>query len=143
MAFSVVAAVTDVGRQRLAQMMITGKSFQVNKFTVGSGGHDPLDPVTALTPDTSLNECPSPVFGPEPIDSTTLLTQFCPQFTCTLGFNEAVAPVSNICLVATIIYSPIPSDPEVGSTFIFAIANFPLRVKLDTEVVDINVSVQF
>jgi hypothetical protein len=142
MAFTVISSITDVGRQRLASSLITGKSFQIDQFSVGSGGHDPLDPATALTPDPTLSACPSTVFGPEPIDAATLISQFCPEFTCVLAPNEAVAALSNICLIGTIIYSPLIGDPDVGSTFLFAIGNFPLRVKTDRESLTFRVTVQ-
>ena len=81
MAFSVIASITDLGRQRLAGSIITGKSFQIDQFSVGGGGHDPTDPSTALTPDPAVTTCPSVVFGPEPIDAAALVSQFCPEFT--------------------------------------------------------------
>jgi hypothetical protein len=143
MAFSVIATVTDIGRQRLAQSIITGKAFQVDQFSVGSAGHDPLDPATALTPDPTATTCPSVVFGPEPIDAATLVSQFCPEFTCRLEPTEAVASLSNICLIGTIVWSPIAGDPDLGTTFLFAIGNFPLRVKTDTESAEFRVIVQF
>jgi len=143
MAFSVIATVTDVGRQKLASALITGKSFQIDQFSVGSGGHDPLDPSTALTPDPAVTTCPSVVFGPEPVDAATLVSQFCPEFTCRLTPSEAVSSLSNICLIGTIIYSPLAGDPDVGTTFLFAVGNFPLRVKTDTESLEFRVTVQF
>ncbi len=143
MAFSVIATVTDVGRQRFANMLINGVSFQVDQFSVGSGGHDLLDPATALTPDASATSCPSQVFGPEPVDGATLISPTCPEFTCRLSPNEAVASLSNICLIATVVYSPLVGDPDVGTTFLFGLGNFPLRVKTDIEDIEFRVTVQF
>lgn len=143
MAFSIIATVTDVGRQRLASSLTTGVSFQVDQFEVGSGGHDPLDPATALTPDPAATACASSVFGPEPVDSATLVSTFCPEFTCRLAPTEAIAPLSNICLLATVIFSPLVGDPDVGTTFLFAVGNFPLRVKTDIEDIEFRVTVQF
>jgi len=143
MAFSVIAGITDLGRQRLATGIMTGKSFQIDQFSVGSGGHDPTDPSTALTPDPAVTSCPSVVFGPEPVDAATLISQFCPEFTCRLAPAEAIAPLSNICLLGTIIFSPLVGDPDVGTSFLFAVGNFPLRVKTDTESIEFRVTVQF
>jgi hypothetical protein len=140
MAFSVIAAVTDVGRQRIAQMLISGKSFVVNQFSVGDGGHDTLDPETALTPDTSLVTCPSVIFGPESVDSAALVTAYCPQFTCILEESEAISALSNICLIGEIIYPT--TDPDYGTTFLFAIGNFPLKVKTGSDVFEFRVKVQ-
>lgn len=143
MAFSVIASITDIGRQRLATSIMTGKSFQIDQFSVGGGGHDITDPSTALTPDPSVTSCPSVVFGPEPVDAATLVSQFCPEFTCRLQPSEAIAPLSNICLLGTVIFSPLSGDPDVGTTFLFAVGNFPLRVKTDIETIEFRVTVQF
>lgn len=143
MAFNIIATVTDLGRQRMAEMLTEGKSFSVNQFEVGEGGHDPLDPTIARTPDPSLTSCPDSVFGPEPIDTSFLSSQFCPEFVCRLEADEAVAPLSNICLIGEIVYSPEEDDPDVGSTFLFAIGNYPLRVKTDSEDLEYRVTVQF
>jgi hypothetical protein len=143
MAFSVIASITDLGRQRLATSIMTGKSFQIDQFSVGQGGHDTSDPATALTPDPAATACPSVVFGPEPIDSASLVSQFCPEFICRLDPDEAISPLSNICLLGTVIFSPIVGDPDVGTSFLFAVGNFPLRVKTDVESIEFRVAVQF
>ncbi len=143
MAFSVIATVTDIGRQKLASSLITGKSFQIDQFEVGSGGHEESDPSTALTPDPTATETPEKVFGPEPIDAGTLISQFCPEFTCRLEPAEGISPLSNIGLLGTIIFSPIAGDAELGTSFLFALGNFPLRVKTDSETLEFRVTVQF
>jgi len=142
MAITVLAAITDRGRAAFADLTVNGTSFVVNQFEVGAGGHDVGNPIVALTPDTSLAELPSLTFGPEPIDEATLSDLFTPAFLCVLQQNEAVGELSNIGLLGTFIEAP--ANPElVGSTFLFAIGNFPLRVKVDTEVVEFLVSVIF
>jgi len=143
MAITVLAAITDRGRAAFADLTVNGTSFVVNQFEVGSGGHDVGNPIVALTPDTSLSELPSLTFGPEPIDEASLIEDlFTPEFLCVLEQNEAVGELSNIGLLATFIDAP--ADPSlVGTTFLFAIGNFPLRVKVDTEVVEFTVSVIF
>jgi len=143
MAITVLAAITDRGRAAFADLTVNGTSFVVNQFEVGSGGHDVGNPIVALTPDTSLSELPSLTFGPEPIDEASLIEDlFTPEFLCVLEQNEAVGELSNIGLLATFI--DVPADPSLeGTTFLFAIGNFPLRVKVDTEVVEFTVSVIF
>jgi len=143
MAITVLAAITDRGRAAFADLTVNGTSFVVNQFEVGSGGHDVGNPIVALTPDTSLSELPSLTFGPEPIDEASLIEDlFTPEFFCVLEQNEAVGELSNIGLLATFIDAP--ANPSlVGTTFLFAIGNFPLRVKVDTEVVEFTVSVIF
>ena len=143
MAFAVIATITNVGRQRMAQALATGKSFAVDKFSLGQGGHDALDPSIALTPDPTAVTCPSTVFGPKAVTSSSLVSPFCPEFVCDLSESEAVSPLSNICMIGTIVYSPVPGDPELGTEFLFAQGNFPLRVKLDTELLTFTVTIQF
>ena len=143
MAITVFAAITDQGRAAFADLTVNGTSFVVNQFEVGSGGHDPGNPIVALTPDTSQTELPNLTFGPEPIDEAGLPDDlFTPEFLCILQQNEAVGELSNIGLLAT--YVSVPANPSlVGTTFLFAIGNFPLRVKVDTEVSEFPVSVIF
>jgi len=143
MATQVLAAVTDLGRQRLADQLITGRSFSIEDFSVGDGGHDPLNPTQALTPDPTLTILPGQFFGPVPVTAKSLVSIFCPRFDCVLGLSDAVGPISNIGLFATINFSPIFGDPLVGTSFLFAIGNFPLRVKTDTETLEIRVLIQF
>jgi hypothetical protein len=139
MAITVLAAITDQGRAAFADLTVTGSSFIVKEFEVGSGGHDPGNPIVALTPDTSLGELPNITFGPEPIDESSLPDDlFTPEFDCFLQQNEAVGELSNIGLLAT-----YETGPNAGERFLFAIGNFPLRVKVDTEVVEFTVSVIF
>lgn len=85
MAITVLAALTDRARAALADLTVTGQSFVVNQFEVGSGGHDPGNPIVALTPDTTLQELPQLTFGPEPIDESGLPGDlFTPEFLCIL-----------------------------------------------------------
>jgi hypothetical protein len=149
MAITVLAAITDQGRAGFADLTVNGTNFVVTQFEVGNGGHDPGNPIVALTPDTSLGDLPGLTFGPEPIDEASLPDDlFTPEFCCFLQQNEAVGELSNIGLIAT-----HPDDTEengpnfqagvAGASFLFAIGNFPLRVKVDTEVVEFTVSVIF
>ena len=149
MAITVLAAITDQGRAAFASLTVNGTSFVVTQFEVGNGGHDPGNPIVALTPDTSLGDLPSVTFGPEPIDEASLPDDlFTPEFCCFLQQNEAVGELSNIGLLA--VYPGLEGDGSpndlagvVGTSFLFAIGNFPLRVKVDTEVVEFTVSVIF
>lgn len=143
MAFTVTASLTDVGRQRLAQQLISGKSFVVSEFAINSAGHDPQNPTIALTPDTTAIICPggTPLYS-RTINATTLLSVFCPQFQCIVP-ETIVGSVSNICLIGQVVYSPISGDPDIGTTFLFAVGNFPLKVKTSADVFNFLVSVQF
>ena len=143
MALSVIAVVTDTARQKLADMLISGKSFQVTHFTTGNGGHDPGNPTIALTPDPTVIELPSRTFGPKVLNDAQLISAFCPRFEGILENTEAVGELSNVGLIATMIYSPIPADPVIGTQFLFAVGNFPLKVKTDTDELTIRITLQF
>lgn len=147
-AISIIAAVTQIGRNRIADMTVSGRGFQIVKFVVGSGGHDPGDPNIALSPDPTVTTLPDQTFGPKllvqnnPPFTGVLITPFCPQFTATLDFTEANGELSNIGLIARIVYSPIGGDPLVGSEFLFAVGNRPLIVKTDNDQFEINITLQ-
>jgi hypothetical protein len=142
LAFEIKSLLTDQARRRTAESWATGRSFQVVGFALGNAGHDPLDPTTALAPDPGMEECLAVVFGPKAIAGFTFANDFCPVFECFLDYGEAVTQFSSICLIAQIVYSPIPADPELGDTFLFAVANFPQRPKTDIEKLTIRVGTQ-
>lgn len=143
MAQRITATLTDVARTKLADMLANGRSFIVDSFVTGEGGHNPGDPAEALTPDPSVTTLPSQTFGPKAISSSTLASPFCVNFICDLDTVEAVGPLSNIGLYATVNYSPIPGDPLVGTTFLYAIGNMPLQIKTDAETKSFSISVLY
>lgn len=142
MAFEIKALLTDEARRRTAQSWATGKSFQVTSFALGNAGHDSLDPSSALAPDPGMEECQSVVFGPKAISGFTFANDTCPVFECFLDYGEAVALFSSVCLIAQIVYSPVPGDPELNDTFLFAVANFPQRPKTDVERLTLRIGIQ-
>jgi hypothetical protein len=143
---SVIAALTDEGSRRIADMTISGRGFQITEFVVGKGGHDSGDPTVALTPNRTVSVLPLQTFGPKALVSPApgqtgiLVTAFCPQFTGLLDLNEANGELSNIGLIGTINHPP--GDPLVGTKFLFAIGNRPLVVKTDSDQLQINVTLQ-
>lgn len=143
MALAIVSALTDVARTKFADMLDVGRAFTVTGFVTGEGGHDTGDPSTALTPDPSNTNLPIQTFGPKSVTSKGLTSPFCVEYVCDLDLLEAVGNLSNIGLLATVTFSPIVSDPLVGTTFLFAIGNFPLHVKTDAETIEIRVTVNF
>lgn len=143
MATAIVAAITDVGRSKFADMLANGRSFTITSFVTGQGGHDTSDPQVALTPDPTVLTLPQQTFGPKAVTNKTLLTTTCVQYTCDLSNLEAVGELSNIGLIGTVIFSPILGDPLVGTTFLFALGNMPLSVKTDAETKEFQISVQF
>lgn len=143
MATAILASITDTARAKHAEMLAEGRAFTVTQFITGSGGHDPGDPATALTPDPALSTLPEQSFGPKTLADKSLTTPFCVRYVAELDNLEAVGLLSNIGLVAQITFSPIPLDPLVGTTFLFAVGNFPLIVKTDAETRTITIQVQY
>lgn len=141
MSFEVKALMTDEARRRIAEQWATGKSFVVVGFSLGAAGHDPLDPSTPLAPDPATTTLEDVVFGPKAVSSFTFASDTCPVFECFLDFSEAVAEFSSVGLLAQITSSPIPGDPELNSTFLFAVSNFAKRPKTDLEQLTINVGI--
>jgi len=144
MSFSVIATVTDQAKQRIAQMLRDGKSFQVSHFRVSDGGHVPAQPTESIAPDPAATDCPTAgfTFGPVSISSTSLISPFCPQFVAQLLSGDANHGLSSICLIATIVYSPVTDDPDVGNTFLFAVANHPLKSKTAADTFTYLVQIQ-
>lgn len=147
-AVSVIATLTQIGRNRIADMTVSGRGFQIIKFVVGSGGHDPNEPTNALSPDPTVTTLPEQTFGPKllvqnnPPFTGVLTTPFCPEFTALLDFTEANGELSNVGLIGKIVYSPISGDPLLGSEFLFAVGNRPLLVKTDNDQMTINITLQ-
>jgi len=143
MGTEVTAVITDTAQARHAQQTITGKSFKVVGFVLGSEGHDPLDPLVALTPDPTLTEIPGQVFGEESVDGSGYLTTTCPYWTCILEFSEAVgASVSSLGLIAEIVFNGDDPIDEIGDHFLYAVANTPLNVKTSNDRYTFTVGIQ-
>lgn len=145
---SIIATLTDIGRHRIADSTISGRGFQIVKFVVGQGGHDPADDEIPLTPSPGVSTLPGQTFGPKdlvmlnPPYTGILVTPFCPQFTAVLDFTEANGPLSNIGLIGRIISSPIPGDPLLNTEFLYAIGNRPKITKTDADQLQINITLQ-
>lgn len=139
----VTAVVTTAAQERHAQQLITGKSFRILYFQIGSQGHDPTDPLVALSPDPSITELPGLVFGDEPVDDAGYTTPTCPYWDCVLELTEAVgANVSSIALVAEIIDNGVDVTDEVGVRFLYAVANMPLNPKTGNTRFEFTVGIQ-
>lgn len=150
--FESLGIMTDEARTRLAEMIDTGKSFKVDRFVVGDQGHDSTDPTLAITPDPARTGCycsaeTITVTGgcifEDLIDSISYASSTCPVFEVVLEKGEATGVVSSICLLATIVYSPDPLDAEIGTQFLFAIVNLPMKTKIPEEKYTYNISVQY
>ena len=140
-----LALVTNQVKARIADMLTTGKSFVVDTFVIGSNGHDPIDPSFALTPDPARTGCYCGPFGAPTeaittaggcslagaISSFTFASPTCPVFHVEVAPGLATGAVSSLCLLGRIVYPT--ADPEFGTEFLFAVANFPLKFKAVTD----------
>lgn len=152
MNYEALALISNTGRAKMGQLIATGKSFVVNRFVVGDQGHDSADPTIATTPDAAKTGC---YCSPESItvaggcvyegliSNISYVNATCPVFTVELAEGQATGVVSSICLIGTVVYSPIPGDPEVGTNFLFAVTNFPMRTKIPGAKWTWDISVQF
>lgn len=142
MALEVIALATNRAKLALYELFKFGKSFKVSYFSVGAQGHDPLDVTLALSPDPALEDCLDPIFGPKliPPENVSVVSVFCPNFLCILAEEEANGPLSHLCLIAEIVFDPdLGGPPDPPEYFLFAVANFPLKVKTDNDRFEFNV----
>lgn len=108
--YEIVALVTDEAKRQI--LLSLAKSVTaavgcvgVTHFSVGSQGHDPADPVNALTPDVTMTDPPDQViFPPMPINSTIIdeSSEISPTFQLIIPAGIATGIVSSIYLWATI-----------------------------------------
>lgn len=137
MAFEILSIVTNLGKQRMGQMLVHGHAFKITHFAIGNAGHDPLDPSSALTPNPADTECPGSFFVDE-VDDYYFAGDYCPVFICRLEEGEAVGEVSSLCLIGT-----MQTGPEAGTEFLFSIACSPLKIRTDLETWVYEVGIQF
>src|SRR5690242_4086212 len=102
----IVVTLTNEARRMEAQANLYGYGYRIEYFVIGSGGHDPGDASLALPLNLDAETLPGQFFGPEPIDKSALISPTCPQWTCILQPGEAVGEISNIGLIATIVFIP-------------------------------------
>jgi hypothetical protein len=137
---TVVAAVTDEAREYMARSITDGTSFQITHVAVGSGGYDPANPLLATIVDPTAASLQAEVFRKE-VDQVeiTTLDGTARSFVMRLGREDIAAPIGEIGLFATILYSPF--SYEVGTQFLFAAAHQPLNVKTNRHVASYRVVV--
>lgn len=135
---TVVAAVTDLGRQFMARSLTDGTSVRITHYAVGSSGYDPANPFSAVAVDPTATSLVSEVYR-DTIDlvETATLDATAKSFVARIAREELAAGIGEIALVATILSSPFPS--EVGTQFLFAIAHQPLNVKTFNHVVSYRI----
>lgn len=143
MAQSILATVTTKGREMIVEHLLNGTAFQVDKFSIGNGGHDIANPNVALTPDVSLTSLPGESFGPVAISNATTVNPQTPRFDSILTESQAVGEISTIGLFITVISTTGNSTVNVNDTFLFAISNLPLQIKTGLETKEFRTEIQF
>lgn len=139
------AEVTSRARRLLARGRTDGTGFQVTEFSVGQGGLDIFDyhVATPVNPDAVQLELPINIAG----SPTKVITQYeRPNLNsgcvyCLLENAETNERLSEVGVWAEIKCSPILA--EIGTTFLAAIAHFPLICKNSSMQYAFRVNVQF
>lgn len=144
MADELIAVPSNVALAWNAKRNVYGYGYKVTRFVTGSNGHDPSNPRMPLTPDPNRLGCycgtdaittAEGCLFSDFIDEVKWENEYCPVYVCRLESGESVGVVSSICLIAEVVYSPIPGDPVVGTEFLFGTVNMPYRPKINGEVV--------
>ena len=150
MALEVLGVMTTQAKVRLARMLESGKSFKIANFAIGDNGTT-TDVTIAKTPDPNITgydygNVLSPADLPLPSGKVITSVSFlnagtCPVFECDFTGVEYSGKFSAIYLLGQVVYSPIPSDPEVGIYFIAAVATRPQIVITPLDVMQISVGI--
>lgn len=130
---SIVAKVTDAGWRAVVKSMLPeyAFSYKLDGWNVGRGGYNPANPVKVTAVDTALTDLVDPVRGLGLVRSINLLeTAIAPNVVvpvCRLTTSDTSAQygLGEIGIYATVLHSATPG--EAGSSFLFAVAHFPLQ----------------
>jgi len=141
MAFESIAVLTNEAKRRIAEMWVTGKSYQVKYFSISSTGHDETDATVALAVDPTATDIGPNIFGPERIDAYEWESDFCPIFVCRVEPGEIIGSVSALGLWGELVYVPDGDVEPVGTQFLFAVHHRPLLVFTGTDSAEFRVTV--
>lgn len=143
---TIVAVLTDAGREALARVLLGELSFIYDSFAVGRDGYDVLNPVKIVPINTTLTDLVDHFFPASP--NTKLIEQpvFRPNLAattciCRLTTAEGNAGLGEVGLWCKILNSNIPS--EIGTLFMFAVAHMPIQTKTDRHVYVLRFTTQF
>lgn len=150
MSYEILSLVTSRGKQRFQEAVRNGYAIQVTHFCVGSQGHDPDSPITALTPDPGFDPSPNTsgdrippdaVISPLAVSSAEDDPYFATIWTCTLNKGVATGAISSLYLMAKVVYPVTHADYD--NLFVYAMSYFPLTVKTDSESFSYRVGIQY
>ena len=120
MAYEAKALITTLAKQYEAEGWAYGIASMVKYFSCSAGGHDPLDPITAIAADPSATSLPGTVlFGPEDIDDIEWESAICPRFVCQIDQGEFTGELSSVGLIAEITDVGFLVSASTARTFSF------------------------
>lgn len=125
-----IASVTNMARNLRARSWSDGTAWRITAMAVGVGGHDPVDPMRPIPVDPDLQTLRAETFR-----SSALVAENpredsrATSFALPLSRTSYSGGVSEFGLIATILFSPIPS--EVGTTFLYSVVHTGLLTKGD------------
>ena len=133
---SVIAVLTEQGRDELARMILGESSFQLTAFQVGRGGYNAANPVQVASMDITNTALTDPV--PNANDrrdfvaiETPVGNTVAPICRLDPGDTDVEFGLGELGLFATYLRDDI-TPANVGTDFLFAIAHFPLVSKTPT-----------
>lgn len=135
------AEVTYRARALMARGLSDGTSIRAREFSVGRGGFDPFDYLTALPVNPDAVALDDEILSNEAIDYFEYPNTMNACFYCLLESGEANQTLGEIGIWSEIQNSPIPA--ENGTYILSAIAHFPLVAKNSSMQVALRVAVQF
>jgi hypothetical protein len=143
---SVIAQLTDAGRNAFARVTLGELTFTPVSFAVGRGGYVDANPVKVEAIDGSLVALIDQIF-PTVIGTGKAMESFEQPnsqslvLNCRLSASEAVYGLGELGIFAEILTSSVPT--EVGTTFLFAVAHYPLQSKTNRHVYLNRIIIQF
>jgi len=141
---SILAILTDEGRTNFAQATLGLKSFQLNGFAVGQGGYNSTNPVHIVSIDGSSQSLISqffPTLGTKAVETIERPTLSTIVANCRLAKDEAISALGEIGLWAEVIWST--NALEIGTTFLLAVAHFPIVTKTLRQAILYRLIIQF
>ena len=127
----IVATLTDVGRANIARSLLPaeGLSFVLTTFKVGRGGYLDANPVKVLLVDPAATDLIDPVFTGNFQSIETIIAPNVVAPICRLDVGDTAADfgLGELGIYATVLASN--DSGEIGTSFLFALAHFPLLAK--------------
>lgn len=125
----------------LARSFVEGLAFKISRFSVGTGGYDPATMDRALPVDNTRTDLQSPIFQ-DAVDLVETPNDTGRCFYCRLQPSEANNGLGEIGIWGEVVDSP-DNPAEVGTYFLFAIANQPFEGKNSDHTYIYRVVVQY